>query len=69
AYGYLLQCRELGLLKNNDIETIVDRIMAAGFSTVGVLEIKSFVAGILFDPNGSASPGGQISLEHDDTIH
>lgn len=69
AYGYLLQCREMGLLRNSDVEVIIDRIMAAGFSNIGTPEIKSFVAGILFDPNNQTSLGGQITLEHDDTIH
>jgi uncharacterized protein Smg (DUF494 family) len=69
GYGYLLQCRQLGLLRNVDVETIIDRIMAAGFSNIGVPEMKSFVAGILFDSNSPGLYGGQITLEHDDTIH
>ncbi|HEY4613361.1 MAG TPA: DUF494 family protein [Bacteroidota bacterium] len=69
AHGYLLQCREMGLLKNSDIETILDRIMAAGFSNIGIPEMKSFVAGILFDSGANPAFGGQISLESDDTIH
>ncbi|MCI0708443.1 MAG: DUF494 domain-containing protein [Ignavibacteriae bacterium] len=69
AYGYLIQCREMGLVKNSDIEIILDRIMAAGFSSIGIPEMKSFVAGILFDSGSNSSLGGQISLETDDTIH
>ena len=30
GFGYLLQCQQLGLLSNADIETIIERIMAAG---------------------------------------
>jgi hypothetical protein len=51
------------------METILDRIMAAGFSSIGIPEMKSFVAGILFDASNHSSLGGQISLETDDTIH
>lgn len=69
GFGYLLQCRQLGLLRNSDIELIVDRIMAAGFSNIGVPEMKSFVAGILFDSNNPSPYGGQISLEIGDTVH
>jgi len=69
AHGYLQQCREMGLLKNTDIEVILDRIMAAGFSNIGIPEMKSFVAGILFDGGSHTSLGGQITLEADDTIH
>lgn len=66
AYGYLIQCQQLGLLNNIDIETIIERIMMAGFTTVGLPEMKSFVAGYLFDMEGS---NGQVSLGMNDTIH
>jgi Smg protein len=65
AFGYLIQCRQLGLLSNIDIETIIERIMMAGFSTVGLPEMKSFVAGYLFDLE---SNNGQVSLGMNDTI-
>jgi uncharacterized protein Smg (DUF494 family) len=66
AYGYLIQCQQLGLLSNGDVETIIERIMIAGFAAVGLPEMKSFVAGYLFDMEGSS---GQISLGTNDTIH
>ncbi|HTP79635.1 MAG TPA: DUF494 family protein [Bacteroidota bacterium] len=68
SFGYLLQCHQLGLLTNNDIESIVERIMAAGFSLVGLAEIKSFVAGVLFDSD-NPSGSGRISLSGNDSIH
>jgi uncharacterized protein Smg (DUF494 family) len=69
GFGYLLQCRQLGLLSNADIETIIERIMGAGFSSAGVPEMKSFVAGMLLDGDGQSGMGGRISLNSDDTIH
>ena len=69
AFGYLLQCHQLGLIKNVDIETIIERIMAAGFGAIGIPEMKSFVAGILFGANNPPGPGGQMSLGSNDTIH
>ena len=66
AYGYLIQCQQLGLINNIDVETIIERIMMAGFTAVGLPEIKSFVAGYLFDIDNSS---GQISLGTNDTIH
>jgi len=66
AYGYLIQCLQLGLLTNMDVETIIERIMAAGFAAVGLPEMKSFVAGYLFDLESS---NGQVSLGTNDTIH
>ena len=69
GFGYLLQCQQLGLLSNADIETIIERIMAAGFSAVGVPEMKSFVAGMLLDGENPPGMNGRISLNTNDTIH
>jgi len=69
AYGYLLQARQFGLLSNRDVETIIERVMAAGFSRVGVPEMKSFIAGILFDTDSQQGAGGRISWNMNDTIH
>jgi uncharacterized protein Smg (DUF494 family) len=66
AYGYLIQCRQLGLLNNSDVEVIIEKIMMAGFTSVGLPEMKSFVAGYLFDMDSNS---GQISLSTNDTIH
>jgi len=69
AFGYLLQCHQLGLLTNSDIETITERIMAAGFSSVGINEMKSFVAGLLFGFDGHPGGNSHIVLGNNDTIH
>ena len=69
AFGYLLQCHQLGLINNTDIEVIAERIMAAGFSTVGINEMKSFVAGLLFGVDNPPGSGGHIVLGNNDTIH
>lgn len=69
AFGYLLQCHQLGLLSNNDIETIIERIMAAGFSSVGINEMKSFVAGLLFDFDNPPNGSGHIFFGNNDTVH
>jgi uncharacterized protein Smg (DUF494 family) len=69
AYGYMMQCRQLGLLTNANVETIIERIMAAGFSSVGVPEMKTFIAGMLVDGDIQSASFGRISLTSDDTIH
>jgi len=66
AYGYLIQCQQLGLLANTDVEAIIERIMMAGFAAIGLSEMKSIVAGFIFDRDSS---NGQISLGMNDTIH
>ncbi|HOV99233.1 MAG TPA: DUF494 family protein [Bacteroidota bacterium] len=66
AYGYLLQCHQLGLLSNNDIEAIIEQTMTVGFLTVGINEVKTLVAALLFDGGAQDS---QFSLGQNDTIH
>lgn len=63
GYGYLLQCHQLGLLSLEDVETIIERAMMAGFSSVSAHEVKALVAGMLFDSDRST--GGSPT----DTIH
>jgi hypothetical protein len=43
--------------------------MAAGFSSAGMPEMKSFVAGMLLDNETPTGMSGRISLNSDDTIN
>ncbi|MDX9759793.1 MAG: DUF494 family protein [Bacteroidota bacterium] len=69
AYGYLLELRELRLLDDMDIELAIDRIMMAGFGSVGVGEMKSVIASIIFDYDDSNRIGSRLMLNSKDTIH
>lgn len=69
AHGYLLQLRELRLLDDMDIELAIDRIMMAGFGSVGIDEMKSVIASIIFDYDDSNRIGSRLMLNSKDTIH
>ena len=69
SYGYLIELRELGLLDDMDIELAIDRIMMAGFSDVGIAEMKSVIASIIFDYDDSNRIGSRLMLNSKDTIH
>lgn len=69
AYGYLMQFHQLGLLTNLDIENLIERVMTAGFAQIGVAEMKSFIAGMLFNNDSSGSGNTGLYLGNDDTIH
>lgn len=68
AYGYLLQWVDLGILSYDDVERIIERIMAAGFSSIGIEEMKTFIAGTLFG-NEQGIPSGKNLWGGSDTIH
>jgi uncharacterized protein Smg (DUF494 family) len=69
AYGYLIQLRHLGLLDNLEIEEAIDKIMMAGFQAVGIAEMKSIVASIVFDFDDSNRVGSRLMLNSKDTIN
>ena len=69
ALGYMIELRELGLLDEMEVELAIDRIMMAGFSSVGLAEMKSIVASIMFDYDDSNRTGSRLMLNSQDTIH
>lgn len=69
AHGYLLQCHQLGIIDNQDIEAIIEKVMTAGFSSIGTEEIKTFIAGILFDIEDPDGNNSRISFDGSDTVH
>lgn len=69
AYGYLIQLREIGLIDEADIETVIDRIMASGFAKVTLEEMKSVVATVMFDFDDSERIGSRLMLNSRDTIN
>ncbi|MFZ1978338.1 MAG: DUF494 family protein [Bacteroidota bacterium] len=66
AFGYLIQCTQLGLLRNDEIESVIDRIMGSGLSSLGISEMKSLIAVHLFDP---ARTNWMLVFGSNDTIH
>jgi uncharacterized protein Smg (DUF494 family) len=69
AQGYLMQLREIGLISDTDIETVIDRVMMSGYVTVDIEEMKSIVAMTLSDSDDSQNTGSRIMLNSKDTIH
>ena len=68
GYGYLLQCLHLGLLSMDDMETVIERVMMAGFADAGEAEVKAIIGGVLF--GSDRKPDGSTPLigPHD-SIH
>jgi len=69
AQGYLIQLRELGLISDSEIETVIDRVMLADYATAGLPEAKSIVASILLEGDGQRTPGQRVMFNGKDTIH
>ncbi len=69
AFGYLIQLRELGLTTDEQIETVIDRVMLADYATAGLQETKTIIASILLEGNDAQSSGSRVMFNGKDTIH
>jgi Smg protein len=69
AFGYVIQMRELGLLNDNEIEDLIDKIMASGFMKITLEDMKSFIAGYLLDIDEMTNTNKRIMLNTNDTIN
>ena len=68
ARGYLLQLRELGLLKDAELELILDRLWLLGAQNISLEEVRDFAAGIIFDFNDSSRTGSRMMLSLTDRV-
>jgi uncharacterized protein Smg (DUF494 family) len=69
ANGYLIQLRELGLITDMDIETIIDKIMLSAYNKIEVEDMKSYIAAYLLDLDDMNNSNRRIALNTNDTIN
>ncbi len=69
AQGYLIQLRELGLITDDDVEVVIERVMMSGLSQAGIAEIKSLVAKVLFENDESTPLANRVVWNTTDTIN
>jgi uncharacterized protein Smg (DUF494 family) len=69
AQGYLIQARELGLLDDRDLETVIERAMMAGYEKLSVGEVRDIVASVLFSRDGGEGGARRSMLDSGDSIH
>ena len=67
--GYLIQLRELGLLDDNDLETVVERAMMAGYQKLSVEEVRDIVTSVLSVKEVGRSSNSRSMLDEGDSIH
>ena len=65
AYGFLLQLIQFGVIKESDIEMFIERAVAYGKDDIGVDDLKSIIATILFGLESRSSFNG-YPLYHGD---
>jgi uncharacterized protein Smg (DUF494 family) len=68
ARGFLLQLREIGLIGDGELETIIDRLWYIGAHNVGLDTIRDISADVVFHSNDSMLPGSRFMLGVQDSI-
>ena len=69
AYGYLLQLRELNIISDIELESIIERSILSGFEQLEVPAIQSIVALVLFDAERPDFNRSGMIINSNDTIH
>jgi uncharacterized protein Smg (DUF494 family) len=69
SQGFLIQLLELGVINDKDCETVIDRVMMAGYEKLAVTDLRDIVASVLFARRGDDGFGGRSMLNSGDTIH
>ncbi len=69
AQGYLMQLRELGLLDDNDLETVIERAMMSGYQKLSVEEVRDVVTAVLFVKDSTKPSSGRSMLNEGDSVH
>lgn len=69
AYGYLLQLRYLSLISDYDMETVIERSLTIGTSTISIEDIKSIAATIIFGSDTNNTWDGVFFHPGTNTIH
>ncbi|MGB9773006.1 MAG: DUF494 family protein [Bacteroidota bacterium] len=68
AQGYLLQIRELGLINDEELELIIERVMMAGYAPAGLDDVRSIAAAVIFGIDGSETAGRWTPFGDSDTV-
>jgi uncharacterized protein Smg (DUF494 family) len=69
AYGYLLQLLHLGMIKEMDLEDVIERALSIGSTHVTIDDIKSMAASVIFNPETNPSMEGFFFHQGTNTIH
>jgi len=69
AYGYLLQLLHLGMIKEVDLEDVIERSLSIGSAHITLEDVKSLAASVIFNPETNPSMEGFFFHQGTNTIH
>jgi uncharacterized protein Smg (DUF494 family) len=68
AQGMLINLRELGLLQDRELETVIERAMMSGYERLTMMDIQGLVASVILS-RGGENAGHPAMLNNGDSIH
>jgi len=69
AWGELIQLNALGIISNENIESLIERAVMMGLKQIDSPHLKVFVANSIFNVYANSLPGSRIMLQGNDTIN
>lgn len=69
AYGYLLQLLHLGMIKEVDMEDVIERALSIGSTRITLDDVKSMAATVIFNHETNPSMEGFFFHQGTNTIH
>lgn len=69
GYGYLIQLRELGLLRAGDLESVIERAMMTGYERLTLAELQEVITSIISTRFGEGKLQTRSIDSNKDTIH
>lgn len=69
AWGELVSMNNLGIISNENIETLIDKAMLIGMYKIDLKELKIFVANSIFFMQYDNIGGSRFMLQGNDTIN
>lgn len=69
SYGYLLELHYIGLINQDHLESIIERIMLHHDEPVEIGKLKHLIAEVVFDESHSGGSSNSGNLTGDETIH
>ena len=61
--------KELGIISDSDGETLIDKVLMAGYQRAGIDEIKLVLSTLLFDSEDRSNSLNHLVLQNNETIH
>lgn len=69
AYGYLLQLLHLGMIREYDLEDVIEKALSIGSTNVSLEDVKSFAASIMFNLESQSDSDTFFFPNGTNTIH